>query len=80
MEVGMATFLLGAGCGAIIGILTMALCSIQKATESDYLARVDKVRKLAEDTEKSAQATDDAMGMMRAAGLWNAVEVMYGSK
>jgi hypothetical protein len=76
----MGNFLLGTLLGSVIGVLVMALCAAQKMTESDYIARIDRVRKLATDTGAKAKKTDDAMGKAKAEGMWEAVKVLYGDQ
>ena len=76
----MGNFLLGAFLGCVIGVMMMALCAAQRLTEDDYVARIDRVRKLATDTEKKAKSVDDAMGQAKADGMWEAVKVLYGDQ
>ena len=74
----MGNFLLGTLLGSVIGIMVMALCAAQKLTEDDYVARIDRVRKMATETGTKAKKTDDAMGQAKADGMWEAIKVLYG--
>ena len=76
----MSNFLLGCALGAILGVLMVALCAAQKVTDNDYIARIDRVRKLAKDTDNKAKATDDPMTKAQAEGMWEVVKVLYGEQ
>lgn len=74
----MSNFLLGCALGAIFGILMAALCAAQKMCDNDLIARIDKVRKSATDASHKANASDDAIDLARADGMWEAVKILYG--
>lgn len=74
----MGYFFLGLGVGGLLGFMIMALCVVRKSDEEEIYTKINHIRKIAVDTEKKANATDDPLKKATAEGMWEAVRILYG--